>query len=404
MRICMLSTDYLPRPGGVAAHVYGLSKALQELGHEVHILTVACESCPAGTAIENGLNTTRIKADAPYVHGILAEAVLTAKSAFRRLKARAPIRCLTERHAWLGIPLLELERACRFDIVHCHSLDPDITASRWVPQVVRIFTNHTSMFLASVAAGRGQQVWRSLSHFDWIITPSHEISSVTCKIGADPGTVTTIPNGVDTAAFRPVCADEYRRSLGYNSDDIVVFTARRLVPKNGVRYLIEAAGEFLRKAPNSAVLIAGDGPERSELEAFAVELGIAAKVRFWGNADRAEIPLLTNSADIVVLPSLMEATSIAGLEAMACGKPLIGTNVGGIPELIADGENGLIVPAKDAAALARAVIRLCEDREYRKAMGHKGRIRAEREFSWHVIAEKTAEVYEKAICIRSKTC
>lgn len=109
------------------------------------------------------------------------------------------------------------------------------------------------------------------------------------------------------------------------------------------------------------------------------------------------MPEIFRSADISVLPSLAEATSIAGLEAMASGLALVGTNVGGIPTIIYDGVTGLIVPPRDPAALAEALDSLCANSETRKAMGQAARARVEAEFSWPKIAEETRHIYEACL-------
>ncbi len=102
-------------------------------------------------------------------------------------------------------------------------------------------------------------------------------------------------------------------------------------------------------------------------------------------------------SDLVVLPSLKEATSITGLEAMACGKPLVGTNVGGIPSLIENGKNGFLVPPKNSKKLANAIVQIFHNTNTISAMGAYGKRKAETEFSWQKITERTIEAYERCL-------
>ena len=133
------------------------------------------------------------------------------------------------------------------------------------------------------------------------------------------------------------------------------------------------------------------------------KLGIADSVIFAGRMPNLEMPKYYAASDIVVLPSLKEATSIAGLEAMACGKPLVGANVGGIPQIIADGETGILVPPKNSESLSCAIVSLLIDDEKRTTIGLNARKRAENEFSWQVIARKTQKVYNKIVRSREQS-
>ena len=199
-----------------------------------------------------------------------------------------------------------------------------------------------------------------------------------------------IPNGVDVKKFSPG-SREMRGKIGVGDDEVMIIVARRMAPKNGVsvfaRSVRALAGLPVR------IVFAGDGEERPTIEKLIDESGLADRVTLLGNIPNDQMPSFLRAADMSVLPSLMEATSIAGLEAMACGLPLVGTNVGGIPEIIENEVTGLLVPKGDAAALGNAVKRLTLDALTRRAMGVAARERVEAEFSWPVIAGRTAEIY-----------
>jgi len=171
----------------------------------------------------------------------------------------------------------------------------------------------------------------------------------------------------------------------------VVLLARRLVEKNGVVVFAEAATQ-LKDLPVRFVL-AGDGPERAKVERILAQGGVLDRSILLGNVPNEQMLDVYRAADLSVLPSFMEATSITGLESMACGLPLVGTRVGGIPVLIEDGASGTLVEPGDPAALAAAIRELVLQPALRRRMGERARELAERRFSWRGIALQTLDVY-----------
>jgi glycosyltransferase involved in cell wall biosynthesis len=167
-----------------------------------------------------------------------------------------------------------------------------------------------------------------------------------------------------------------------------VLTAARLTRQKGIEYLLQAASQV----QGADFVIAGDGPERGELEAQAGALGVADRAIFAGH--RADMPELLSECDLFVLPSLFEGLPLAVLEAMAAGKPVVATDVGGTAEAVLNGETGLIVPPRDAGALAMAIRRVLDKPEWATAMGAAGRERARCEFSAETMVRRTTEVYE----------
>jgi glycosyltransferase involved in cell wall biosynthesis len=175
-----------------------------------------------------------------------------------------------------------------------------------------------------------------------------------------------------------------------------------LEPKNGVEFFIRSIPIVRERFPNAQFLVAGGGfpEERARFEDMLRAFGQQKGVVFSGNVSNTVMPKFYALATIAVLPSLMEATSIAGLEAMACGLPLIGTTVGGIPEIISDGDSGLLVEPRDERALAGAMLRLLEDQSLRTSLGREARRRVETEFAWSEIARRTCEVYDRVLAGR----
>lgn len=221
--------------------------------------------------------------------------------------------------------------------------------------------------------------------------------------GADKGKVRTILNGADLDTFSPwvppvACPDGKDRNgiplIGDRSVPVIM-TARRLVKKNGIDYLIKAMSHVLEKDTCQLVII-GDGEERPALEELAGELDISENVHFLGMIPHKELPPYLSLADIAVVPSLIEASSIFMLEAMAMAKPVIATNTGGLPEVL-DQSTGVLVEPADELALSDAILGLIRNRDLRLQLGQSARRRMEDEYTWKAVARKTELEYARLI-------
>lgn len=176
----------------------------------------------------------------------------------------------------------------------------------------------------------------------------------------DPPHILTIPNGVAHAARNPEIAPaEIRRRWGVRDDDFFILSMARLASDKGLEYLIEAAANLPRMKRRYRVVVAGDGPVRARLERLARNLGVAERVVFLGY--REDVGDLLAACDLVVLPSLREGLSMALLEAMAAGKPIIATSIGSHMELASQAEMARLVPPADPRALCEAILGFARD-------------------------------------------
>lgn len=166
---------------------------------------------------------------------------------------------------------------------------------------------------------------------------------------------------------------------------------RRLFQKNGVEFFVRALPRIVERVPVEAVLV-GDGPERGRLEQLAAELGVTGRIRFLGARPHAEMPGLLASADLAVFPSLMEATSVAALECMACELPVAASRVGGLPEIV-DEEVGALFRPADPEDLARVVVGLL-GRDDLPALGVAARRRVTERWSNDRLAARHLDIYE----------
>jgi glycosyltransferase involved in cell wall biosynthesis len=377
MRVLMVSDDYLPNPGGIAAHVHELSCALAELGHEVDLVVGhARRNAGAAPAVPAGVRILSHRGFDWNSRGYLRMAFATSRM------------------------LQQAQRAQAYDVCHWHSLIWESWAVAFgARRMPRVFTNHSSGFLRRVRSPlrRHTQLRAILNVAHRVITPSRELLERSVDAGYPRDRLRYVPNGVDVRVFRPGTPDpELQRVYGLKPSDRVLVVPRRFDHKNGVDVLLRAIPEVVRVIPQLKLLLVGDGPEREALETLVREQGIGASVVFCGSQPRDRMVRHLQLAEIAVLPSRMEAVSLAGLEAMAVGLPVVGSHVGGIPEFVRDGENGLLVPVGDPRALAAALIRLLSDEGELRALAARTRPSVESDFSWRAAAEQTLEVYAAA--------
>jgi glycosyltransferase involved in cell wall biosynthesis len=235
-----------------------------------------------------------------------------------------------------------------------------------------------------------------------IITPCSEIiGGKLIKSGLSPGKTVPVHNGIDLNQFDAeisIGGSESVRSLAeeISGKPSIIYPAV-LVPRKGHRYLLEAATMVLKEYPEARFIITSDGPLRSELEKMASDLDIAGSVIFTGRLSYEDLHWLLSQATIGVFPSLAELLPMAVLDLMAAAKPVVATNVDGIPEMVIDGKTGFLVPPQDSGTLAERIIELIRYPEKARQMGTAGRKFVEENFAIDIIARKTEEVYQMAV-------
>ncbi|MDW7726658.1 MAG: glycosyltransferase family 4 protein [Candidatus Methanoperedens sp.] len=214
------------------------------------------------------------------------------------------------------------------------------------------------------------------------------------KLDIDANKVFIITRGIDTELFKPRNVNEsLRKELGIKDGDIVILYVGRLDLVKGVSYLLYAAKEIILHYKNVKFLIVGDGSLRKEFELFAQHF--SENIIFTGY--REDIPELMTISNIFVLPSLSEGAANVTMEASAVGLPVISTDVGEIPNIILDGNTGILVKPKDINALVIALKKLVDNPALSKEMGIAGRRRMETEFDWGIICMKIEKAYNNII-------
>ena len=216
-------------------------------------------------------------------------------------------------------------------------------------------------------------------------------------IGFPQEQIKAIVNGVDTERFfpNPEIKEETRIKLGLKKDSLCIGTVGSLRPVKNQSLLVNACNAILPHFNHVEVLIVGEGPLESQLIQEAKALGLSEKIHFAGV--QPHIPEILNALDIFVLPSRSEGMPNAVLEAMACGIPVIATAVGGTPEVIEDGKNGILVASEDEPHLIQALKELIQNHEKRLAFGREGRIRVLSKFSLKKMVSEYQVLYESLL-------
>lgn len=284
-------------------------------------------------------------------------------------------------------------RKLRPDVVNLHYGDnfislKDVIAVRLSgPYRCVITVHHPSPWNADNARKRLMTcIAARLSHA--VIVVSQATRDVILAAGVPARKIHLIPPGLQDPGTTPA-RDEARRRLRLPQDGFVVASLARLVPHKGIADLIEAVSRLPDPQKKVIVAIAGDGPERGSLTALASRLGV--HVIFLGAVpDTAD---LYASADVFVLPSYLEGFGLVYVEAAFHGVPSIGTNVGGVPDAIVDGETGLLVSPGDHDAIAAAIQRLRDDHDLLQRLGRAAQLRARTEFTEARMAERYAKAF-----------
>jgi glycosyltransferase involved in cell wall biosynthesis len=238
---------------------------------------------------------------------------------------------------------------------------------------------------------------RTLRKAKKIITVSNATKNYVLSLGADPEKVETIYNGVDLDRFKimPKSRNEIRKKLGIPQDAIVATTVRRLVYKNGIDTLLESAKITAQKNPQIIYLVVGEGPDFEEIKTRVNKLGIGKKFLLTGFISDEELPSYYNAADFSILPSKSgEGLPLVGLEAMACGLPLISTDVGGIREVMID-NCGKIIPPNNPEVMAHTTLDFANI-EVSKLKERLRQVMVER-FSWEKNVNRLTEIYQEII-------
>lgn len=314
-----------------------------------------------------------------------------------------------------GVPVFTLRKRAKLDLRLIAGLVGLMRRERIDIVQTYLFTANTWARLAAIIARvpvivtseRNVDMWetrfkptigRWLDRFTYRTTGnSQAVKDYLVKKGLAPHKVDVIYNGVDPERFEeePVTPGVTRSELGIPPHHSVVGLLARLEPQKDPVTFLRAAVILVKKLPTVSCLVIGGGSLQAELEREAQALGLGDRVTFTG--PRRDVARLLAACDVSVISSVKEGMSNSIMESMAAGKPMVATRVGGNAELIAEGETGFLVPPRDPAAIANAVLCILEDPALAKAMGHQARVRIAQRFSVEAMVKSTERLYGEAL-------
>lgn len=279
------------------------------------------------------------------------------------------------------------------DLLHCHSrrgadVQSGRTAARArLPAVIsRRVDNHEPGWLARFR-------YRPYAR---IVAISQAIANVLAEDGVDPRRVSVIRSAVDAGRFAtPPDRRAFRDAFGLDEDAQVIFCVAQFIDRKGHRFLLEALAELKTRYPRLRAILFGRGPLETELRALATNLELGGVVQFAGFRDDLDDYL--GCADLLVHPALEEGLGVAALKAAAAGVPVVAFAAGGLPEAVADGETGLLLPPGDGAALKHAIAALLDDPARRGQFSEAGRARMQRDFTMDAMADAHLSLYRAVL-------
>lgn len=372
--------------GGPARHVTLLDEGLRARGHEtllVHGVLDEGEASLEQLAVERGLPTVRQQ---DLGRSVRAASDARAFQSLLRLMFRYQpdvVHTHTAKAGTLGrlaAAIFNATRSRRRRAIVVHTFHGHVFEGYFSPAISRL-VRATERSLAAVT--------------DRIVTisPRQRQDIVERFRIASASKTSVVPLGLDLDALLslPPEAPHLRSDIGADPGDIVVGYAGRMVPVKDLATLVRAFERAWRTVPAARLVLAGDGPQRAELATLAASLGIGSRVHFLGWVQ--ELPRFYATIDVFALSSLNEGTPVAAIEAMAAARPVVSTQVGGVPDVIETGVSGLLVPARDVEKLAAAMIELAGDPHRRAAMGAAGRARAAEHYSHRRLVDDVERLY-----------
>ena len=409
MKICLLTYRGNMYCGGQGIYINYLSREFQRLGHEVHVI-----SGPPYPQLPEGVKLHRVKSHSVFVSryhmgndsgpirnpvdlyeaaatrmGMYSEPLafsIRAYDAIRKLNSEIKFDVVHDNQCLgFGLPLIKRLKLPLVATIH-HPMaldrDSDFTQARNRMEKLRRWWFYSVYVPMQSFVGR---------RADRVITVSEcSAREIERLMGVQPSRIRVVYNGVDTDVFRSL------DGLPKKSNSLI-FVGNTEDRKKGIKYLLQAMKMLENECQVKLTIIDGGAPEAQYAPALMRQINLNGRVEFARRLSGDDLVRWYSAADIAVVPSMFEGFGLPAAEAMACEVPVIAFAAGALPELVADGETGLLVPPGDVTKLAAAIKKLVENKELRLKMAKAARKRVQQKFNWEHAAKQILEVYKEVI-------
>lgn len=373
-------------PHGIFVH--RLMKEISKQGHEVHVL--APFTGDKTKYILEGINVERFH----YFYPKRFQKLCGRSGMIDNVKEGFLVKFQVLTFLFFNV-LYSLRKFKDMDIVHVQWPIPNGLGALFLKKIYGVHYINTI---------HGEEVYLSkryhmlfalrglVNNSEKTITNSSATRDSCLEAGLEKEKLDIIPFGVDTEFFRPLETPK-------KEDMFQILSVGYLIERKGFEYLIKAMNDVLKKYENVQLTIVGSGPLEKKLNNLIKKLKLQNNIKIIKNISDDELLRLYNSSDIFVLPSIVdsqgntEGLGVVLLEAMACKLPVIGSNIGGIPDIIQDGETGLLVTEKDISGLSRAILNIIENEKLRKKLAINGYNTVQEKFSWENVTESYLKIY-----------
>jgi len=404
--VVMVTTSYPRFPGdSVGTFMEPIARFVAARGHEVHIVA-PWHPLVARSREEHGVQ-----------FHFYRYAPLRSLNVFGYAAAmRADVSLRSA--AYLAAPLAlaqgwrtarKIARRHRATVMHGHWVVPGgITASLAAPELPLVVSLHGSdVYVAETLAPARAAARRTFRRAGFVTACSSDLATRAIALGADPSRIETVPYGVDAERFQPDAEARRarRHELGVPDNVPLCVAAGRLVKKKGFEYLVDAVAAV----PGLVLAIAGEGTLHDELRERASAAGVDARVRLLGNQTQDRVGELFAAADMICVPSVRDDSgNVDGLpnvvlEALASGTPVVTTAAGGIGAVVEDRRTAIVVPERDAGAIAAAMRNIVSDRDGARRLGAAARADVCARFGWERAALRFEAAYDRALAFKSRS-
>ena len=368
LKIAILVHTFPPFLGGTEIATYNIARYLVKKGNKVDVITFGNNILPEED-VQDGI----------FIHRIN----ITSGNKILRIYQRVNkiSRLLAEIKPDVIHVQMALSTACQAIIINKIILQ----------RLLVVYGRGSDIYFAKTPL-RKFKLRFILKHADEVIALTNDMKKEMQKVYNRA--VAVIPNGIEIKPIQPTCRSRIRNHLGIANDEKVIISVGVIRPVKGFEYLIRAMNIIIAEMPDTKLVIIGEGPEKEALIKLSERMSLDESILFLGEIPNEKIPDYMSAADIFVLPSLSESFGIVNLEAMSVGLPIVASNVGGVPELVVNGENGFLVEPGNITQIAEKVLYLLADAKLRETISQNNKSKA-MSYSWDRTVDLLEEVYRK---------